>query len=100
MVNIPVERFTEKELKIPVEVRNKPKDVNIKLFPSEVKISFLVGLSEFESITSANFSAYVDYDTIINSHSEELDVKIDTKPSYIQMLRISPATVEYLIETD
>ena len=100
MVKIPVERFTEKELKIPVEVRNKPPKVNIKLFPSEIKVSFLVGLSEFESITSADFKAYVDYETIINSHSEELNVKIDSKPSYIQMLKISPTTVEYLIETD
>lgn len=100
MVKIPVERFTEKELKIPVEVRNKPDSVNIKLFPSEVKISFLVGLKEFESITGADFKAYVDYNDIANGNPEELQVKIDTQPSFIQMLRISPATVEYLIETD
>jgi hypothetical protein len=100
IIKVPVERFTEKELKIPVEVRNKPKNVNIKLFPSEVKIFFLVGLSEFESITTADFKAYVDYETIILNNSEELEVKIDTKPTYIQMQRISPGTVEYLIETD
>ena len=100
MVKIPVERFTEKELKIPVEVKNKPESVSIKLFPSEVKVSFLVGLSEFESITESDFRAYVDYATISKSNSEEVQVIIDIKPSFIQMLRISPATVEYLIETD
>jgi hypothetical protein len=100
MIRIPVERFTEKELKIPVEVRNKPEGVNIKLFPSDVKVSFLVGLNEFENITAADFKAFVDYETIIKSKSEELDVKIDTQPTFIQMLRISPATLEYHIETD
>lgn len=100
MVNIPVERYTEKELKLAVEVRNKPKGVNIKLFPSDIKVSFLVGLSEFESITAADFQAYIDYETITNSHLEDLDVKIETKSTFIQMLRISPTTVEYLIETD
>lgn len=99
-VKIPVERFTEKELKLPIEVRNKPESVNIKLFPSEVNVSILVGLNEFENINSSDFKVYVDYDTITKSHPEELDVKIDTKPSFIQMLRISPATVEYLIETN
>ncbi len=100
VVKIPVERFTEKELKIPVEVRNKPEGVNIKLFPSEVKVAFLVGLNEFESITGANFKAYVDYAEISKDNQEELQVKIDIKPTFIQMLGISPATVEYLIETD
>jgi len=99
-INIPVERFTEKELKIPVEVRNKPEGVNIKIFPSEVKVSFLVGLGEFESINVSDFKAFVDYDTIIKNHPEDLDVKIYTKPSFIQMPKISPATVEYLIETN
>lgn len=99
MVKIPVERFTEKELKIPVEVRNKPEGVKIKLFPSEVKLSFLVGLSEFENTTDANFKASVDY-ADITKNPEALQIKIDTIPSFIQMLRISPAKVEYLIETD
>ncbi len=100
MVKIPVERFTEKELKLPVEIRNKPDNINIKLFPSEIKVSFLVGLSEFENITASSFKMYVDYQTIAKNQTEELEVKTGTQPSFIQMLKVSPATVEYLIETE
>ena len=98
-VKIPVERFTEKELKIPVQIKNKPGNVKIKLFPSDVTISILVGLSEFENVTSSDFVVTVDYNSIKNS-VETIEVKIEKKPTFIEILRISPETVEYLTETN
>ena len=55
-LKIPVERFTEKEFKIPLEIRNKPEDINFKIFPSEVSISFLIGLNNYEDIRCIRFS--------------------------------------------
>lgn len=99
LVKIPVERFTEKEITVPVQVRNKPEDLNIKLFPAQVKVSFLVGLSEYENITAADFKAFVDYNEA-DYDTETLEINIESEPSFIQMLRISPQAVEFLIETD
>lgn len=99
ILKIPVEKFTEKEIKVPVTVRNKPEGINIKLFPSEVKLTFLIGLSEFESVTTADFNVFVDYQSISDGNNESLEVVIESKPSYIQLVRISPSTVEFLIET-
>ena len=98
-INIPVEKFTEKELRIPVQVKNNPENVKIKLFPADISVSFMVGLSEFENVTSSDFVATVDYNSIQNN-IESIDVKIEKNPSYIEILRFSPETVEYLIETD
>ncbi len=100
IVTIPVERFTEKEFKIPVEVKNLPEeDTSIKLFPSDVKVSFLVGLSEYENVTESDFKAVVDYNSI-SKNDENLEVTIESQPPLIQTLRVSPGTVEYLIETN
>lgn len=98
-LQIPVERFTEKEISVPVQVRNKPEDLNIKLFPSEVKVSFLVGMSEYENITAADFRAFVDYNEA-DHNTETLEINIESKPPFIQLRRISPQAVEFLIETD
>ncbi len=98
-VKIPVEKFTEKEVKIPVLIKNKPENIKVKLFPSDVTISILVGLSEFENVTSADFTATVDFNSV-QKNIESIEVKIENKPSYIEVLRISPETVEYLTETD
>lgn len=99
LMKIPVEKFTEKEISIPVEVKNKPEGVSVKLFPSEVKVSFLVGMSNYESTTTNNFKITVDFNQADNS-SETLDVTVDSQPPFIQLLRVSPRSVDFLVETD
>jgi len=98
-IKILVEKFTEKELKIPIQIQNIPENVKVKLFPSEIKLTFLVGLSEFENIRPADFKVFVDY-AAINSTTENLDVYIDSHPSLVQIQRFLPENVEFLIETN
>ncbi len=97
-IKIPVEKFTEKELKIPVRIKNKPDNIKIKLFPSEIKLTILVGLSEFENIDTSKFEVFVDYKTI-EPDTKNLPVKVNPKIENIKIIRHSPANVEYLIET-
>lgn len=98
-LKFPVEKFTEKELKIPVQIKNKPERMRIKLFPSEIKVSFMVGLSEFENIRPEHFQATVDFDNR-TPDNENLEVHLEKQPSYIQVLRITPQSVEYLTENE
>jgi YbbR domain-containing protein len=94
---IEVEKYTEKELKIPIDIIHKPADVRIKLFPSEVKILFTVGLSRFETIKPADFGVSVDYDSVVYNLNN-LDILLYKKPDFIQGVRINPERVEFLIE--
>ena len=98
-LKIPVEKLTEKELKIPVQLKNNPDNLTVKLFPSEIKVTFLVGLSEFGKVDAAQFSAVADYNEI-NRETTYIQVKIENKPDNIENIRISPETVEFLIEPD
>lgn len=99
LLKIEVEKFTEKDIKILIKIINKPADVNIKLFPSEVTVKCLVGLSEYENITAVNFRVTVDYASISNE-TTNLVISIDSKPSAIELIRFMPESVEYLIETN
>ena len=98
-LKIEVEKYTEKELKIPIEILNNPGNVRIKLFPSELKVLFTVGLSKFENIKTSDFGASVDYNSIIKDVNN-LTVTLDKKPEFIQGIRIIPEKVEFLIETN
>lgn len=98
-LKIKVERFTEKEMKIPVKVINQPENVSVKLFPSETKVLFTIGLSEFENIKPSDFNAFVDYNTIENG-VENLKVNVDSFPGYIELIRFSPDKIEFLVEKD
>jgi YbbR domain-containing protein len=97
-LKIPIERFTEKELKIKIKVKNKPENIKIKLFPSELKLTILVGLSAFENIEASKFEVFVDYNTI-EKDTKNLKVIINPKIENIKIIRYSPENVEYLFET-
>jgi YbbR domain-containing protein len=99
MLKIPVERFTEKKIKIPISVKNKPADKYLKLFPSEVELITLVGLSEFENVKNSNFEVFVDFEKIDQSN-ENLSVSVRSNVSQLKIIRFTPESVEYLIESD
>lgn len=98
-LTIPVEKFTEKEIKIPVQIRNKPDSTNIKLFPSEIELTVLVGLSDFESVQSSNFDVFVDFEKI-DPNSESLKVTVQSNASHLKIIRYEPEIVEFLVETN
>lgn len=98
-LKISVEKFTEKEIKIPIQVINLPKEKNIKLFPSEIKLTILVGLSEFEKIDATKFEVNVDYNNI-NTGVENLEIALKSIPDNVQIIRFAPLNVEFLIGTN
>lgn len=98
LIKIHIEKFTEKEIMIPVQIRNKPENVNIKLFPSEIKLTILVGLSKFENVATSDFEVFVDYENSDKS-KDNMEITVLSKATYIKIIRFSPKSVEYLTET-
>jgi hypothetical protein len=99
MVHIPVEKYTEKELTLPVQVIHLPEDVNLKLFPPNIKVTVMVGLSEYENVSSRDFSATVDYNQALAGENH-LEVSVETSKAYVQLMKIVPNSIEYLIESE
>jgi hypothetical protein len=98
-LHVPVEKFTEKKITLPVQVMNLPENIQIKLFPPQVTVSFMVGLSNYDNVTANDFSAVVDFSQAAPER-ETMEVLVESKTSYIQSIKASPASVEYLVETD
>lgn len=97
-VELPVSEFTEKTLRIEVAVRNLPGDTNIKLFPDNVKVTFLVGLQQYSHVKTIDFRAVVDYEDMRSGISNKVRVHLTEKPEYIDNIRIYPEYLEYIIE--
>ncbi len=96
-VKIPVEEYTEAQKLVQVNLINKPEDVNIKLFPARVKVTFLVGLSRFSGINPEDFKLTVNYADILKG-KQQLKITAKSTPAYIYDLKITPEELEYLIE--
>lgn len=96
-LNIPVEEYTEKQLVVPVSVRNLPDSVQVNLFPDKVKVNFLISLNRFSEIKPTDFLISVSFQDILNK-AELLDLKLESQPPYSFSVSFSPEKVEYLIE--
>ncbi len=96
-LKIPVEEYTEAQLSVPVSLSGQPSDLNIKLFPAKVKVSFQVGLSRFSEIKPEDFKLFVSY-ADIQAGKQKLTVSCESSPAYLYAIKITPEQLEYLIE--
>ncbi|WP_372642769.1 hypothetical protein [Ancylomarina sp.] len=96
-VELPVERFTEAQKQVSLKVINLPDSVFLRLFPHEIKMSYLVGLKDYETITAEQFELEIDYSTIDRTTNK---VKVNHKSSPLNVSNVSfyPKEVVYLIE--
>ncbi len=97
-IDVPIEAYTQKNVEIAVECINLPENLNVKFFPSKVKLSFFVGVSEVDSIKIKDFSVAIDYEGIKESKQASVPVRITSSPSYVRNLTISPPNVEFIFE--
>ncbi len=97
-LQVPVEKFTEANLKIPIEVVNLPDSLILRTFPGEVNITCQVGLSAYETLNQHLFRAVVDYADAGTMLGSKLQVNLVRVPDYIQSLNYTPKSVEYILE--
>jgi hypothetical protein len=95
---IPAEEYTELEFKSQVSVLNEPPGYSVKLFPSEVKIVFNVGFSNYQEITSDQFHLVADYQELNKSNNSRILIKIQKMPDKVSKVRIYPQSLDYIIE--
>ncbi len=98
-VIVPVEKFTEKKISLPVQLINLPEDVNLKLFPPNIAVTVMVGLSEYEKVSTRDFTATVDFTQALSGENY-LEVSVETNKDYIQLMKVVPNSIEYLIESE
>lgn len=96
-VNIPVEQFTEGEIRKEISIVNCPDSILLRIFPSYVQIKYLVGLSNYENVIPELFKVTVDYEDI-KKQQEKLPVKVESSPEYLKSYSYTPKNVDYIIE--
>jgi hypothetical protein len=96
-VHVPVEQFTEANIKVPLEIVNIPEGMKVKTFPSDITVSYMVALADYEKVNAQQFTAVVDFDRMVPG-MERLEVSLLKQPELVRAVRFSPVAVDYLIE--
>ncbi len=96
-VNISVEKFTEATIEVPVTINKTNNKTKIKLFPENVKITYLVALKDYKKITKELFDVEVNGNVSKSDENNKLKVVLVKSPAFIKLTKIYPDNVEYII---
>ncbi len=97
-VNLKIDKITEGQLQAPFEIVNLPDGYTITTFPSEVKIVYNVGLSNFNKISSENFKVTCDFALSDLNGVNYLIPEVSHQPALVSNVRVIPSKIEFLIE--
>lgn len=98
--HIRVGRCTEKQFTIPIEIRNKPHNTALLLFPAVVQLTCLVPISVYENVTQNDFVLFIDYQDVANSSHRKIRVNIAQQSDNAINIKITPSFVEFLINKE
>lgn len=97
-VTIIADRMVEKVVEVPVHGVNFPAGKTLRTFPNKVKISFLVGMSQYKKITPESFVLVVKYEDLLNDSDNICELSLKSTPYGVRRPRLQPEVVEYVIE--
>lgn len=93
-LDIQVEPYTEKEFFVPITVINVPD--SIKIFPERIKLTCVVGLSNYNSIGKNDFVVEADLGKASpKSDRNTVPILLTKQPEQVKSVFYSPKSVEY-----
>lgn len=95
--HLEVDKFTEGEIRIPVELINVPNDIEISIFPKEVTILYQAQLNEFDNISPTDFRVVQDFNAI-NTSVDFFIPKITKKSNLATQVRLSETRIQYILK--
>ena len=93
-----VDVYSEKMVEVPVEGVNFPDDKQLRTFPTKVQVTFQIGMSQFDSVTSDDFRVVVDYNVLMEENAEKCKPMLVQSPMNVKHVRVSPQEIDYIIE--
>ncbi|MCC7233160.1 MAG: YbbR-like domain-containing protein [Bacteroidia bacterium] len=96
-ISLPVEKFTEGKVDVPVHAIHVKSGFSLKTFPDIVSIRYQVALSRYNEVNPQLFDAVVDGDPLMIADAGKLPVQLVVKPGYIRSVLIEPEKVDYIL---
>ena len=98
-VIIKIEPFVEQLTEYKVQVKNLKKGYTIKLFPETVQVTIRAPKDKYSMLQTDFLTLKVDA-SLISQETSNLDVEVENLPSFIQLQRIYPSRLEFLLIKD
>ena len=96
-IAIPVAKYTEADITVPVFSSETNRQIKLVTFPNKVNIIYYIALGDYKKVDTSSFKAVVDSEKAFQNDVDKLKVDIVKCPSFVKILRIVPERVEYII---
>ncbi|WP_435263640.1 CdaR family protein [Tenacibaculum sp. nBUS_03] len=96
-ISLDVDKFTEGEIEIPINIKNPPKKESINIFPKTVMITYKVGLKNFNRINASSFDVFCDYKQTKKNNLSYLVPHLNVKTNLVSSVRMIPNKIDFLI---
>ena len=97
-VDIRADLLTEKTIEVPVHIINLPENKPLRLFPSTVKVKFVIATSRYMKTDASDFIVVADYNDVVATETDKVRVRVQRKPSYALQVQTDVDEVSFLIE--
>jgi YbbR domain-containing protein len=94
--SIPVEKFTEAEMEVPVKIISS-QGLRVKTFPDKVRIIYMVALKDYPKVEPGMIHAVADISAVNLAEDDRIKVSLESYPSFIRIKKIEPEKVEFII---
>ena len=96
MLKVDVDELTSGSIIVQIDAMVEDSQNRIKVLPTKVVVYYQVGLSDYELVNEKLFKAYVSLPSE-GELPDRLKVKISNLPDFVEVTRIEPSRVEYLL---
>lgn len=96
-LSMQIKRFTEASVVLPIITYCEVNEFNIRVFPETVNVTYIVALDDYKRVEASLFQIKVLCPQPIAKQKEKLNVEVVKQPPFVQITRIEPAQVEYIM---
>lgn len=97
VAEIPVEKYTEAEISLPIKMKNVPFGYVIKAFPPQIKVKYNVSLKNYNSIKPDQFIVEADLAAKEDITNNRIKLRLTKLPNTVSKAKILNPTVEFIM---
>lgn len=91
-----VEKFTEGEVEVPIDLVNAPKDAEVIYFPKTVNVTYYTSLGNYKNINKNDFIVECDFKDL-DTNATYLQAKLVKYPEHIKNVRLVQKQIDFII---
>ena len=95
--SIDVEKFTEGNVMVPIELINVPNGLNVVIFPKETLLFYQVNLKDYNKVTASDFRVVADFKEV-RDNQDFLLPQVVQKPEFTNNIRINEKRIQFIIK--